>query len=392
MKIAVTFLIGLVCGVTGWMLFSRQPPGQPASMSVARTEPQPQTSAAPQPRKTNAVSVTAARFSWTSVESPDYAQYIANLRRIGCPEQTVRDIVVTDVCELFSKRRAAAQSTLPFWVPEGEIASKRAALDRELKQIDQEEGTVITKLLGIPWNGIEAYVGKEGADQISATKLARIEQMRRRLAEAEAGIQQKAGDNLSYEDQVRIRDLERQFESGLAGLLTPSELEEYQLRNSVEAANIRRHLVGFSLSESEFRDIYRSGEKFAQVLDQYADNYAGNADAQRVVADALAQHQQEIEQLLGSERYHDYERGIDNAYQRLAELAQSRGIDPGVYNQIYAYKEAIDGMQHSQTDEGQREALAAQKRAEAVQFAEQVLGPDGFQSYLQRGGDWLKQN
>ena len=33
-------------------------------------------------------------FSWRDVESPDYPVYIANLRAIGCPEQTIRDIIM----------------------------------------------------------------------------------------------------------------------------------------------------------------------------------------------------------------------------------------------------------------------------------------------------------
>src|SRR4051812_6817760 len=35
-------------------------------------------------------------FSWKEVESPDYPTYIANLRDIGCPEPTIRDIIIAD--------------------------------------------------------------------------------------------------------------------------------------------------------------------------------------------------------------------------------------------------------------------------------------------------------
>src|SRR3954462_879248 len=40
---------------------------------------------------------TTNGFQWASVESPDYREYIANLRAIGCPEETIRDIVIADV-------------------------------------------------------------------------------------------------------------------------------------------------------------------------------------------------------------------------------------------------------------------------------------------------------
>ena len=33
-------------------------------------------------------------FTWQEVESDDYPAYIANLRDISCPEQTIRDIII----------------------------------------------------------------------------------------------------------------------------------------------------------------------------------------------------------------------------------------------------------------------------------------------------------
>src|SRR5882724_11186316 len=45
-------------------------------------------------------------FSWQEVESADYPAYVANLRAIGCPEQTIRDIIIADVNALYARRRA----------------------------------------------------------------------------------------------------------------------------------------------------------------------------------------------------------------------------------------------------------------------------------------------
>src|SRR5258707_184974 len=55
--------------------------------------------------KTNVI-VRRQFFSWQEVESPDYPTYVANLRDIGCPEQTIRDIIVVDVNALYSRRRS----------------------------------------------------------------------------------------------------------------------------------------------------------------------------------------------------------------------------------------------------------------------------------------------
>ena len=46
----------------------------------------------------------AAPFNWQQVKSADYRVYIENLRAIGCPETTIRDIIVADINELFAGR------------------------------------------------------------------------------------------------------------------------------------------------------------------------------------------------------------------------------------------------------------------------------------------------
>jgi hypothetical protein len=37
------------------------------------------------------------KFDWQSLASPDLRQYIANLRAVECPEETIRDIILAEV-------------------------------------------------------------------------------------------------------------------------------------------------------------------------------------------------------------------------------------------------------------------------------------------------------
>jgi hypothetical protein len=60
--------------------------------------------------QTNAVS---RRFNWESVESTDYKQYIANLRSIGCPEETIRDIIRADVNKLYEGKKKEIRKAAP---------------------------------------------------------------------------------------------------------------------------------------------------------------------------------------------------------------------------------------------------------------------------------------
>ncbi|HWQ91486.1 MAG TPA: hypothetical protein VN673_07425, partial [Clostridia bacterium] len=101
--------------------------------------------------KTNLV-VRRQFFSWREVESPDYATYIANLRDIGCPEQTIRDIIIADVNALYSKRLATELVTpeQQWWRAEPDPAVLQVAAEKA-RTLDEERRTLLSRLLGPTW-------------------------------------------------------------------------------------------------------------------------------------------------------------------------------------------------------------------------------------------------
>jgi len=67
-----------------------------------------------------AQSAPAKVFDWRTVESTDYRAYIANLRAIGCPEETIRDIIRADVNKLFESRarsQSPGTNRFEYWKP-----------------------------------------------------------------------------------------------------------------------------------------------------------------------------------------------------------------------------------------------------------------------------------
>ena len=80
---------------------------RPASVETKSTpaaSPAPNTAVTPATKTRTVTQVVtntvAQKFDWSSVESDDYKKYIANLRSIGCPEETIRDIITADVNKL----------------------------------------------------------------------------------------------------------------------------------------------------------------------------------------------------------------------------------------------------------------------------------------------------
>src|SRR5690348_9697318 len=91
-------------------------------------------------------------FSWQEVESPDYPTYIANLRNIGCPEQTIRDIIIADVNALYSRRRALELVTpeQQWWrsLPDTNVL---LAASEKARALDDERRALLSRLLGAGW-------------------------------------------------------------------------------------------------------------------------------------------------------------------------------------------------------------------------------------------------
>jgi hypothetical protein len=87
-------------------------------------------------------------FNWSQVESADYRTYIANLRGIGCPERTIRDIITADVDSMYAERREELRHRQQAQ-SKGALAESlsRRSLDSGLKELADEENRLLKILL-----------------------------------------------------------------------------------------------------------------------------------------------------------------------------------------------------------------------------------------------------
>lgn len=89
-------------------------------------------------------------FRWSQIESSDYRTYVANLRAIGCPEQTIHDIITADVASLCA--RHTSQSPTPTDPTPRTADMTQPSLDqpsrRGPQQLSVEEQKVVAEILG----------------------------------------------------------------------------------------------------------------------------------------------------------------------------------------------------------------------------------------------------
>jgi hypothetical protein len=98
--------------------------------------------------------LVTASFKWSQMYSSDYHIYVKNLRATGCPEPTVRAIVIADVdsvYQLFANQMEKKLLALKgdSWSQQIGAFSSESAWRAALQKIPDEESAKIADLLGL---------------------------------------------------------------------------------------------------------------------------------------------------------------------------------------------------------------------------------------------------
>jgi hypothetical protein len=193
-----------------------------------------------------------------------------------------------------------------------------------------------------------------------------------------------------------LKDIQRQHRAELAAALAPEELEEYELRHSGTADNLRATLGGFEPTEEEFRKMFRLQRTFDLEFERGFDE---RNDADQVVKalaqpDAQTALNEEMRKLLGPQRFAEYQRAQDGDYRALVQLSERLEMPLDLANRVYNMKQAAEAYKFraesspNLTDEQRAQAVAALAR-ETERSVAGVLGETAFRAYQQHGGDWL---
>ena len=343
---------------------------------------------------------------WRMVESEDYKKYIANLRAIGCPEETIRDIIIADVNKLFASRRTQTsgqpQEEFKFW-KKGRTMFR--GLDEEKikqqKELAREKHTLIKDLLGIDYvdNTSTAEAFNPFSEMLGF--LARGKQQQ--VAELEATYvakQEKLFENRGAgpptpEDREKFRQLERQKEAEIAKTLTPQEFEDYQLRMSRTARALRNSLGDFDATEQEFRELYNARKSFDDQFGPFSNNDEDTATfVQRTRA--RADMEKQLQQTLGPERFKQWDYESQYASSSLRSVAEEHGVPrENIYQAFDVRKEsqraAAEILANAALGGADRQAALANIRTAAELEWRNLLGADGWNTYTRRGSRWLDQ-
>lgn len=333
---------------------------KPAQVAMPAREVRGEISSAQNPahlRQARAVAPTQSVATWNKIESRDVRQFIANLRAIGCPEATIRDIVTFRICRSYRTRLLEAQAELYGRLTDSQSLAQ--ADWQKLREINQdlrdEMHDELEFVLGEDWATLSAEMtgfprAKDGVGKtLSAEQRQQLREIKKQFRSKLQELEYKQmGSGLDKEEIVTFRNLEREQRAALAAVLSPAQLEEYLYGNSSAATYVRRNLPA-AKSESEYRTMVKLAleMEMSHTLDSSLE-YLGMEAAEEIkqeIQQRKKAYAERLKESLGDDRVAEQE---EEARARVAAEAEANA------------KQAKAQMQQELTDKGAEVGVSAE--------------------------------
>ena len=354
---------------------------------------------------------TGLPFQWSQVASPDLKLYRDNLRGIGCPELTVREIIRAVINEDFRMRRRNILDAFQdhYWgmVLRGELVKRQLLPQTDwgqaLTSLAAERDQLISDVLGPDALTTEAARQAQQADWeqkfawLSPAKRARMielqEQYQQQLADWAASLGSRPDGAPTPEDEAARQKLQQDFEAAEQQVLTPQEQAELQLRES-DVANWAADLPGFNPTEDEWRSLTQLRSQFEASQSALADPNLTDAQRAAQQSDLQSNFLNSVQATLGPDRFAQYQLANNDQYQALHNVTQRYGLPDSVaaqgLNVQQTAQAAADQVRAnpSLSPQDQQAALNA-IQSETEKTLGQILGTGVLSTYKEYGGDWI---
>jgi hypothetical protein len=401
MKARVILALSLTVnfGLLGWLGLQlnhrSKPPPNPVVNGVARTLSL--TGPAHSPPPADPAPLRPPEFRWSQIESEDYPAYITNLRTIGCPEKTIRDIILADLEKLYQSRLEASRQTnnAQFWNTAEQRGKERRELNRRERELNREKRAQVKTLLGLDYDqaALEAWWDEQEFALVLSflpeSKPVEVIATLNRFGEQDNEIDDRAAGILTPEDVALKKSFFNQMLAELGQQLTPSELEEVELR-SIGAMSFLLdgpELAELRLTGVELREVMRLKWQWDSPLNEEFEwpDEAFEEKRRRGQEEFAVR----ARKLMGDDRFVGFLLQDDSEFQPIHELAERQNLSNSAALRAYEImKETTDALTRARRDRtlsaSTRRAQMEEIRQSAEQALRQTLGDGALADYLEQ--------
>lgn len=357
----------------------------------------------------NPLALAGDATTWLDIQSADLKDFVRRLRAAGCPDETVKDIILAEVNRRFAVRNRELwpdrYQDYKFWKVEKTYDPERTKKQREQsrkdRELQKEKSALLVELLGVdPERQQRIEDGYEDFGNWQEQQVAYLPESKREAAlKILDDFQDKeqemyAANRGLWDAQSRAEQRQMQADklAALAAVLSPAELREYELRQSQTASQLSYDLRNLSVNRDEYEAIFDVRKKYGDSIYNYGD--IEGKEARQQVEENQKAMKADLAAVLGADKFKDYERGQDYSYQQLQRLAKKNDLPADTANKVYDYKTvAEDGMKKLRANKEltaeQSQTALQQLRTETENALKETLGEKAYKSYLKNGGWWL---
>jgi len=409
--LSVLLNLGLVAGIVkvSQRDLTLPTPKVESAVSVAATRnvPAAEVASAPTPE------TIVEKFLWRQVADVDFKKYRDQLLELGCPENTMRVILLCEINEQFGQKRRAALALVQaqFWdlMVEGPDKVEKQAREAT-KVIEDERRKLIDEVAGEKKpDEAELAANKARAEAAQRARYAWLPEEKRaqmvaldkELEEANAEMWRLGRENKDRQPtavaKAKQKELEQQIKLARQQLLTPEESGEYELRSS-NAANWALSAAGFEPTEDEWRQVTKLQKQHNDALEGLNASKPANDEEKRARAAETQRLNDELAKVrdtaLGPERSAEYARANDRDFRQVRTVIQKYGLDDSVAQQVYelqriAMKQADALRNNKSFDADARNAALVAVQQETERTLQQTMGAKAFNTYKKYDEGWF---
>jgi hypothetical protein len=319
-------------------------------------------------------------LTWRSPTTDDeFRALAADLRAAGFPAR----IVTRVISELYEQRRRAESPSakLPFW--------QRRTAQKEMQEYSRETAKNLEAILGPDARAsarLDAVARARQYGNLPDAKIDAIAAIERDYQEMQSDVSGMQGGAFNFEEwsarQQQRNLLKTEMRADLEKILTPTELAEFEMRNSDAARSVAYGLRDLSVSAAEFTALYDVQRAFEAANPQLS----GRVTVEQMTARQVAE-QARMEQLravLADDRFFTYLAATNTEYRALAALGkQFPSVTPAAAYQALQLSSQIQQERNALGSSGAIRTVEAMQAAYAGWNArlDAVLGPEAAAAF-----------
>ena len=331
--------------------------------------------------------------TWAKLQTDDLPSLVARLREAGFPKEVIRAMLSGLINEQFAARRRAldpAGAGRAYWKDQ----PPDPKLELARFQLYSEQEKILRALLGPDARSTDPLAlardrsrfGDLTPEKMDAAQLI-VSEFERKRGE----FYYKNGSMTSAD----LAPLEREQRAALAAVLSPTELEEYDLRNSNTGRSLRSELSAFNATEDEFRAIFKLRQPFDERFASFGGGFLSQEQMQQRT-EAQKQMLAQLRSFLTPERAVEYERATDYNFRQTSQLVARLELPPQTTVSLWNTQKEFEKRRGELYGAGV--ALTAEERTrqltvlqqEAIAKVTPLLGTASrVETYRQYGGTWI---